>query len=103
VLGMLIRRNARRDENGRKLIRPTKRKLRMRVMRKLPVVPICRMRAALSKDPNQQHICAVPPLQEGRFAIVTSVGSGMRWTRVASQDVRLSLRRRSRVVLTSQG
>ena len=32
-------------------------------MRKLPVVPICRMRAALSKDPNQQHICAVPPLQ----------------------------------------
>src|SRR6516164_279554 len=40
VLGMLIRRNARRDENGRKLICPTKRKLRMRVMRKLPVVPI---------------------------------------------------------------
>jgi hypothetical protein len=32
-------------------------------MRKLPIVPICRMRAALSKDPNQQHICAVPPPQ----------------------------------------
>jgi len=26
-------------------------------------------------------IRAIPPLQEGRFAIVTSVGSGMRWTR----------------------
>jgi hypothetical protein len=37
----------------------------MRVMRKLPVVPICRMRAALSKDPNQQHICAVPLSQKG--------------------------------------
>ena len=39
-------------------------------MRKLPVVPICRMRAALSKDTNQQHICAVPLSQKGRFAIV---------------------------------
>ena len=45
-------------------------------MRKLPVVPICRMRAALAKDPNQRHICAVPLSQKGRFAIVTNVGSG---------------------------
>src|SRR6516165_1250363 len=65
VLGMLIRRNARRDENGRKLICPTKRKLRMRVMRKLPVVPICRTYAALSKDPNQNDHPRVPPRQRG--------------------------------------
>jgi hypothetical protein len=25
--------------------------------------------------------CGVPPPHEGRFAIVTDVGSGMRWTR----------------------
>jgi hypothetical protein len=28
------------------------------------------------------------PHQEGRFAIVTNVGSGMRWTQVATQDER---------------
>src|SRR6516162_10295161 len=61
----------------------------MRVMRKLPVVPICRMRAALSKDTNQQHICAVPLSQKGRFAIVTNVGSGMRWTRQRVRRARL--------------
>jgi hypothetical protein len=44
-------------------------------------------------------------LQEGRFAIVTDVGQGMRWTRAASSrvlraDERRSCGRRSRVVLT---
>ena len=34
-------------------------------MRKLPVVPICRSAATLSKDPNQQHICAVPLSKKG--------------------------------------
>jgi hypothetical protein len=34
-----------------------------------------------SPDPNQMHIQGVPCPQEGRFAIVTDVGCGMRWTR----------------------
>jgi hypothetical protein len=34
-----------------------------------------------SADPNQLHIQGVPCPQEGRFAIVTDVGCGMRWTR----------------------
>ena len=32
-------------------------------------------------DPNQMHIQTVPAHTEGRFAIVTDVGQGMRWTR----------------------
>jgi hypothetical protein len=52
----------------------------MHVMRKLPVVPICRSsdfrNLLLTFDPNHPHICAVPHLKEGRFAIVTSVGAG---------------------------
>jgi hypothetical protein len=40
-------------------------------MRILPVVPLCRRRAALLKAPNQHHPPACPVLdQEGRFAIV---------------------------------
>jgi hypothetical protein len=35
----------------------------------------------LRPDPNQLYMPAVPPLLEGRFAIVTDVGGGMRWTR----------------------
>ena len=52
----------------------------MSVMRKLPVVPICRRPSGLPKWPNQPHIAPVPCPREGRFAIVTSVGRGMRWT-----------------------
>jgi hypothetical protein len=33
-----------------------------------------------SPDPNHLFIPCVPPLFEGRFAIVTDVGGGMRWT-----------------------
>jgi hypothetical protein len=33
--------------------------------------------------PNQIYIFAVPPHSKGRFAIVTDVESGMRWTRLA--------------------
>jgi hypothetical protein len=29
---------------------------------------------------NHDSLCVVPPLIRGRFAIVTNVGSGMRWT-----------------------
>jgi hypothetical protein len=39
---------------------------------------------------------------EGRFAIVTNVGRGMRWTRVALLTRALACGRRSRVVLTSR-
>jgi hypothetical protein len=45
-------------------------------------------------------IPAVPPRIEGRIAIVTNVGCGMQWTRVAAQDGRRRSGRRSRVVLT---
>ena len=41
-----------------------------------------------------------PPDTEGRFAIVTNVGQGMRWTRVALLTRALICGRRSRVVLT---
>ena len=34
-----------------------------------------------SPDPNQMHIPRRPGPLEGRFAIVTDVGHGMRWTR----------------------
>jgi hypothetical protein len=30
--------------------------------------------------PNHWHLRHIPCSQEGRFAIVTNVGSGMRWT-----------------------
>ena len=55
-------------------------KSRICVMRKLPVVPLCRRPAVLLETPNQKHLSRVPPPQEGRIAIVTDVGSGMRWT-----------------------
>ena len=44
-------------------------------------------------------IPAIPPRTEGRIAIVTNVGCGMRWTRAAAQDGRGRSGRRSRVVL----
>ena len=51
-------------------------------MRKLPVVLICRRAVALPKTPNQRFAPAYPaPGHKGRFAIVTDVGCGMRWTR----------------------
>jgi hypothetical protein len=52
----------------------------------LPVVPICRTRQLLVIDPNHLHdSCRPAPSQEGRFAIVTNVGRGMRWTRVVHE------------------
>src|SRR5262249_9658027 len=44
----------------------------MRVMRKLPVVPICRTSEPLLKIPNHEHDARVPPRQEGRLPIVTN-------------------------------
>ena len=43
---------------------------------------------------------AIPAHTKGRFAIVTNVGQGMRWTRVARLTSALHCGRRSRVVLT---
>src|SRR5258708_35864754 len=34
-----------------------------------------------ASDPNHFYVPAIPPHTEGRFAIVTDVGCGMRWTR----------------------
>jgi hypothetical protein len=42
----------------------------------------------------------IPPQTEGRFAIVTDVGRGMRWTRAALLTRARACGRRSRVVLT---
>jgi hypothetical protein len=52
----------------------------MATMRKLPVVLIYRRPTVLPNTPNQPHIRSVPPRYEGRFAIVTNVECGMRWT-----------------------
>ncbi len=42
----------------------------------------------------------IPAYTEGRFAIVTNVGQGMRWTQAAPKTRALFCGRRSRVVLT---
>jgi hypothetical protein len=57
----------------------------MPAMRELPVVPICRTLARLSDSPETLHGSRVPPREEGRIAIVTNVGCGMRWTRLARE------------------
>jgi hypothetical protein len=49
---------------------------RMRAMRKLPVVPICRNPTALPLPPNQPQIRIIPSREEGRIAIVTKRGAG---------------------------
>src|SRR6516225_9563420 len=43
-----------------------------------------------SKIRTYAYLRAVPPPREGRFAIVTSVGSGMRWTRLFRQTSEMS-------------
>jgi hypothetical protein len=54
---------------------------RMPAIRELPVVPICRRRAPLPRRANRNDLSRRPGLvHEGRFAIVTNVGPGMRWT-----------------------
>ena len=44
----------------------------------------------------------IPHAFEGRIAIVTDVGRGMRWTQAAHETKRAARGRRSRVVLTSR-
>jgi len=56
----------------------------------------------LRRRANQNDHPRVPPPPEGRIAIVTDVGSGMRWTqRVAGRATWCG--RRNRVVLAPQG
>ena len=51
----------------------------------LPVVPMRRRHAALRGIPNHLHLPRIPRSYEGRFAIVTDVGRGERWTRTAHE------------------
>ena len=51
----------------------------------LPVVPMRRRHVRLRRIPNQRHLPRIPRSHEGRFAIVTDVGRGKRWTRVAQK------------------
>ncbi len=54
-----------------------------------------------SRSPNQRHKHRIPPSHEGRFAIVTDVESGMRWTQASLLTrARICRGRPSRVVLT---
>jgi hypothetical protein len=81
----------------------TKRKLCMSVMRNLPVVPICRRRAALAKDPNRKHDPRVPASSKrGVSRSSRNVGrDAMDAARQLTSDVVRG--RRSRVVLMPQG
>jgi hypothetical protein len=74
-------------------------KSRMGVMRKLPVVPICRNPSALPLPPNQRQIPCRPVLNKGRFAIVTDVEAGC-GGREGAVDEQRQRGQRSRVVLT---
>jgi len=49
-------------------------------MRELPVAPICSKPTLLFLAPNQWHVGTVSRFSGGRFAIVTDVERGMRWT-----------------------
>jgi len=55
---------------------------------------------SLYQKQNHAHGCAVPPPSEGRIAIVTDVGSGMRWTCWRAIDEARERGRPSRVVPT---
>jgi hypothetical protein len=57
-------------------------------MRNLPVVPICRGQLACPVGQISGFNSPVSRSQEGRIAIVTDVGRGMRWTLRTAQDER---------------
>jgi len=65
----------------------------------LPVVSICRNPTSLISTPNHKHFPAVPPHQEGRFAIVMNVEAGCGGRGSSALDERGFRGRRSRVVL----
>src|SRR5436190_9031238 len=53
-----------------------------------------------SPAPNHLYIPAIPSHTEGRFAIVTDVGHGMRWTRQRRCAIVIAGRRKTREQLT---
>jgi hypothetical protein len=56
----------------------------------LPVVPMCRRHASLWRRANHWHFFARPvPDERGAWPIVTSVGRGMRWTRMVRETKRI--------------
>ncbi len=61
--------------------------------------PVCK-NISFCARPKSLHESSRPASHEGRFAIVTDVGCGMRWTQAARLTSALSCGRRSRVVLT---
>jgi hypothetical protein len=54
---------------------------RRRANHRLTVQPFSQKYCLFSFHPNHFHSLAIPAHTEGRFAIVTDVGLGMRWTR----------------------
>jgi hypothetical protein len=71
--------------------------------RKLPICPSCQSVAINLIDltpKSATHFALSRAPQEGRIAIVTSVGYGMRWTQAALLTRARACGRRSRVVLT---
>ena len=67
------------------------------------ICPSCQCAAALRSCARSQIKSISPssrPHSEGRFAIVTDVGNGMRWTQAARLTSAPACGRRSRVVLT---
>jgi hypothetical protein len=75
----------------------------MHAMHKLPVVPVCRGLWPCLVGQITTMLSPVSCPQEGRLAIVTDVGHGMRWPDIAGRDLvrdeRRVCGRRSRVVL----
>src|SRR6202035_4488583 len=68
-----------------------------------PVALSSPSRKNISVFPKAKSLLYLPPSRphpEGRFAIVTDVGNGMRWTQAARLTSALPCGRRSRVVLT---
>jgi hypothetical protein len=67
------------------------------------ICPSCQSAAGISLAPSGKSSLqarAIPRPSEGRFAIVTDVGRGMRWTRHVKRRMTVARVRRSRVVLT---
>ena len=76
------------------------------VAKSFPAKPMARLAISdfrkwrLRSNPNQLYVSTVPPPLEGRFAIVTDVGGGMRWTLMVLLTRAPLGGRQSRVVLT---
>src|ERR1700722_16652896 len=67
-----------------------------------PVQPSSEKYFAFRFSRNSNRASAVPHPSEGRFAIVTDVGRGMRWTLAAHSTNALRSGRGSRVALTAR-